>query len=358
MTTLVNQSADETQVSLTEPKKSGQRTAARYWSVDALRISLVVCLCMLLGKLLHLDASVYLSLFPVIVLTKGKDYSWKGLVGMFAPTMVAACGALITYEVFSDHPFVVWSISAVLFDQMRRRADTPVKIGKLFMPTINWVLIVVFAQHTQADMPQRLHEILLAMVITALVLKTVLWFLPVKPEAKAQSTAISSPPTQVTYEQRLVSLGLIGAGLAFLMIVDLVSAAFCIVPVIAVATQTSRQQFMAVLQDRFVTQVGGCAVAACFMVLMAGHQGVISLYAICLFALVYWISLNFTKETGTLRDVHGDALLATVLPLQLYMTNTNTGLSDTFLRGWELTATLGILYLIFRLTGWLARSEH
>lgn len=326
----------------------------RLWSVDALRISLVVCLCMLAGKLLHLDSPVYLALYPVIVMTKGRDYRWLGLLKTFAPTFISVCLALATFEVFSDHPFIVWTISIVLFDLARRRADTPAKVGMLFMPTINWVLVVVFAQHTQADMPQRLHEVLLAMVITACVLKAVLWLLPMNSTGKPPQFT----PVPVTYEQRLVSVGLIGAGLAFLMIVDLVSAAFCIVPVIAVATQTSRQKFMEVIRVRFVTQVGGCALAACFMVLMAGHQSVISLYAMCLFALVYWIAFNMTRETGTLRDLHGDALLATMLPLQLYMTSTNTGLSDTFLRGWELAVTLGILYLIFRLTGWLARSEH
>jgi hypothetical protein len=71
------------------------------------------------------------------------------------------------------------------------------------MPTFNWILIVVFAQHI-----------------------TMVTLFPVEREGK--------PPVfkeePVTFESRAISLALIGLGEAFLMIVDIISATFCLVP--------------------------------------------------------------------------------------------------------------------------------
>ena len=61
---------------------------------ETLRITLTVTICMLAGKLMGLNSPVYLALYPVIVMTKGKDYSLKGLVKMFAPVLCAASLAL------------------------------------------------------------------------------------------------------------------------------------------------------------------------------------------------------------------------------------------------------------------------
>ena len=87
---------------------------------ETLRITLTVTICMLAGKLMGLNSPVYLALYPVIVMTKGKDYSFKGLVKMFAPVLCAASLALVVCEVFSSHPFIIWTISLLFFDYMRK----------------------------------------------------------------------------------------------------------------------------------------------------------------------------------------------------------------------------------------------
>ncbi len=96
---------------------------------EALRVALTVTICMVLGKLLNLDSPVYLALYPTIIMTKNKDYSWLGLLRTLLPTLLAASAALVVTEVFSQHPFVVWTISLFFFDFMRRRATTPPKKG-------------------------------------------------------------------------------------------------------------------------------------------------------------------------------------------------------------------------------------
>jgi hypothetical protein len=313
---------------------------------EALRIAFTITICMLAGKLLDLNSAVYLALYPSIVMTKAKDYSFKGLVKLFLPTFLAASTALLVVEVFQDHPFIVWTISLIFIDQLRRRANTPAKLGGMLMPTFNWILVVVFAQTTTMDMPDRIREILLSMIITIIVTKAMVWIFPMK---KSNKPPVFTPQ-DVTYQNRLVSMGLIGSGLGFLMIVDLISATFCMVPVIAAATQFSRSKFIDVVERRFITQVGGCAVAAIFTLFMAGHQNIIGYYALGLGLTVFIIAKLMTTSEGVSKDIHGDALLATMLPIQLYMGNNTLGLESTFLRAWELTVTLGILFIVHQLT--------
>ncbi|WP_240478227.1 DUF2955 domain-containing protein [Photobacterium aquae] len=313
---------------------------------DALRITLTITICMLAGKLLHLDSPVYLALYPTILMTKGKDYSWAGMLRTFLPTFAAASLALLICEIFANHPFVIWTLSLLFFDTLRRRADTPAKAGAMLMPTFNWILIIVFSQHTSMDMPMRIHEIGLSMLITACVAKAMLLILP---QAKGGKPPAFSPKP-VSFQQRLVSLGLIGGGLACLMIVDIVSATFCMVPVVAAATQPGRDKFLEVVERRFITQVGGCAIAVIFTLLMAGHQSILSYYALGLGTLIFLITNWMTHADGPARDLHADALLATLLPIQLYMGNQTLGLESTYLRAWELTVTLGILFTLHQLT--------
>ncbi|MEZ9777791.1 DUF2955 domain-containing protein [Vibrio sp. 10N.261.54.A5] len=309
---------------------------------EALRVALTVTICMVLGKLLNLDSPVYLALYPTIIMTKNKDYSWLGLIRTLAPTLLAASTALVVTEVFSQHPFVVWTISLFFFDFMRRRATTPAKKGKMLMPTFNWILIVVFAQHTTMDMPMRIHEILVSMLITMVVAKTMVVLFPV--EQGNKPPVFKEQP--VTFESRAISLALIGLGLAFLMIVDIISAMFCMVPVIAAATQTTHKSFIDVVDRRFQTQVGGCAFAVVFTLLMAGHQSTFGYYTIVLGLFAFMITASMAKAKGSARDIHADALLATMLPIQLYMTSSNLGLESTFLRAWELTVTLFVLWAL------------
>ena len=312
----------------------------------ALRATLIIGTCMVIAKLFDFDSPVYLALYPTIAVTKGKDFSWVGLAKLFAPTLVSAASALFIVELFQDHPFVVWTISLFFFDWMRKKADTPAKRGALIMPLFNWILIIVFSQTTTLDMPGRIHEVLLSMLITSVIAKIVIYFFPIDKSTKTQGATFQP----VSSEHRLVSLTLIGAGLACLMIADLLPATFCMVPVIIAATQPDRVQFLNAIKGRFITQVGGCGIAAIFSVFMAGHQYILSYYAIGLAAIIFSIAYCMSNSSGTKRDMHSDALLAAVTPIQLYMSSTDLGLESIALRAWQMIVTLFLLWLIYQLT--------
>ncbi|CAH0529802.1 DUF2955 domain-containing protein [Vibrio hippocampi] len=321
---------------------------------EVIRITMTITICMVAGKVMGFASPVYLALYPTIAMTKCRDYSWSGLVGMFYPVLLAASTALLVCNVFADHPFIIWTISLLFFDFMRRRAVTPQAVGRMLMPTFNWILVVIFSIHTTASMPNRIHEILLSMAITIVVAKLFVAMFPVT--SKGEKSPVFKPK-EVTYLNRLVSLGLIGGGVAFLMIVDLISATFCLVPVIAAATQFDRQSFIKTVNLRFVTQVGGCAVASVFIALMMGHQSVISFYTLILGSIIFLISKWMCAEKGSNRDVHADALLATMLPIQLYVGNVNLGMNSTFLRAFELACTLAILFFLYHLTNRVTDHE-
>ncbi|ABV86878.1 DUF2955 domain-containing protein [Shewanella pealeana] len=318
---------------------------------EAIRVTLVITFCMLVGKVFNFDSSVYLALYPTIVMTKVKDYCWSNLVRTFAPTLVCACVALLVVELFQSHPFVVWSISLIFIDWMRKKADTPAKRGGMIMPVFNWILIVIFAQFSSQSMPDRIGEILLSMVITVCVAKAAVWLFPVN----SKISPMALKPQRVTYQQRLVTIGLIGAGIALLMNINLLSATFCMVPVIAAATQSDRRAYKEVVSRRFITQIGGCAVAVLVSVLLAGHQAIIGYYALIVAGAIFAIAAMMVTGQNAQRDIHADALLATVLPIQLYIATMSMGLESIFLRAWELAVTLAILFLLFQLSN---KREH
>ncbi|MBW3163972.1 DUF2955 domain-containing protein [Ferrimonas balearica] len=303
------------------------------------RITGTVSLCMLLGHLLNLGSPVYLALFPILSVTKARDYSWRGLARMFRPVLIWATAAVITVELFANHPYVVWAISLMVFDQLHARATTPMARNALVLPVFNWIMMVVFAQTLPATMPDRLHDIVLSLLITMVVMKTFAWWFPPSP------APASAPPQhkRPDYAARLRFVTLLGGGLAFLMIVDMISATFCMVPVILAATQTERGAFMAVLRDRLLAQVGGCALAMVFMLLLAGQQSLLPLFALGQTLLVFVFARQISRSSGEDKALHGDALLGIALPIQLYMGVNDFGLSSALQRGWQLSVTLFVL---------------
>ncbi|KII76406.1 DUF2955 domain-containing protein [Vibrio renipiscarius] len=321
-----------------------------YQRNEALRVTLAITVCMVLGKVLALGSPVYLALYPTIIMTKSKDYSWQGLARTFAPTLCAAAAALAVSETFHSHPFIIWTLSLFFFDWMRRRATNPAKMGAMLMPTFNWILIIVFDQHTNADMAMRIHEIFIAMVITAGVCKLAVTCFPTQDPQQKMPARVALPDIAVTAQQRALSLALIGTGVGFLMLVDMLSATFCMVPVIAASLQAERLGFQRVVERRFITQVGGCAIAAIFSLLLVGHQSVLGAYVLVLAGFVLLLASLMVKSDVSGRELHADALLATMLPIQLYMTSQDIGLERTFLRGWELAVTLGVLYVLVKIT--------
>ncbi|CED59525.1 Putative uncharacterized protein [Moritella viscosa] len=319
---------------------------------EALRISFTITLCMMLGKILNFDNPVYLALYPTMLITKGRDFSWLAMSRTLAPSLISAALAVFVSELFYGHPFIIWTISLLFFDQLRRRADTPIKLAKMILPCFHWVLMVIFSQSGHFDMPGMIRECFAAMVIAATVTKLMITLFPVPKLGKLPQFK----PQSVTYGHRLVSLALIGSGLGFLLVVDMLPATFCMVPVISAAIQFNRGTFIELVEQRFITQIAGCAIAGVFIFLMSGHQSTLGFYALSLGSVIFILTSSMLSTTGFTSGVHADTLLATILPIQLYMGNNSFGLDNTFLRAWQLFITLTILFIGYRLT--ISRDKH
>lgn len=309
---------------------------------DAIRIALIITISMLIGKFCNFHSPVYFALYPCIIATKIKDYSWRGLVKTLLPTLIVATGALLVVEFFSTHPFIMWTLTLLMIDFMRKKANTAVKRAGLIMPMFNWILIVIFAQQTSIDLPTSLYNIMAASITTIMLTKLMVKILP-----PAKHKFVPAKIEPVTYQQRFIAVTSIGLGCAILMNINLLSATFCLVPVIIAVSQTTLEQFHMAVKQRFITQLGGCAIAVLFAFAMMGQQQHIVLYGVTLLALLIFMSTMFVRSDLSMKDIHSDAMLATVLPIQLYITPTDMGIQNSLMRGWELAVTLAILLTIY-----------
>ncbi|WP_051201927.1 DUF2955 domain-containing protein [Ferrimonas senticii] len=305
-------------------------------------ISAIVSLGMLAQWLLQLRISAHLALFPVMAATLVRDYSPLGLVKQFLPTIATAAGALLLCDIFAAHPAVIWSISLFVFDRVRCWADTPAKQSRAMAPLLNWFLVVVFFQHSSVPMTEWLRCMVTALLVTIVVVQLVRVFLPVPQRPLPPAVA----PMAATYQQRLVFVLLLGSGLAFLMMVDLAAATFCMMPVITAAGQVQRQGYQAVLRSTLQGHVGGCALAMIFITLLLGQYSHFMVYGTALVALVTLMAYWICASSGAVRVLHNQGLLGTMLPLQLYLSSSDWGLQDTFHRGGYLLVVLLLLFAV------------
>ncbi|TKB56245.1 DUF2955 domain-containing protein [Ferrimonas aestuarii] len=304
------------------------------------RITLIVTLTMLSQHLLQFTTSVYLALFPVVAVTRAPSLSTEGLMKAFLPVLAFAVGARFTHELFSAHPFVIWCISLWVFDLVRRRANSPAKVGQMVMPVLTWILIIVFSQQSPIDMTGWVRDMVASILVTLLVVRLVCWFLPAPDVSRPQ------PPTvDVTFGQRMFFVASLGIGLAFLMMVNLLSAAFCMVPVIIAVSQAQRPAYQGVLINTFKAHVGGCSIALMFQFLLMGHQGSMMVFGVMLLMLVGVVAYSMICSDLADQATHYSGLLGIMLPIQLYMTSTDLGVQDTAMRAWYMTVVLGLLFV-------------
>lgn len=308
------------------------------WSEVVWMVS-IVSLGMLAQLWLQLDIAAYLALYPVMAATKLNNYSMIGMLKAFLPILLVACAALLVDQLFASHPAVVWCISLWVFDWARRWADTPAKLGQIYIPLLNWFLVIVFAQHSPMPMTDWVRDMAVSMVTTLVVVRFVMLFMS---SPKAQ-TPPPMPSQKVTYQQRLVYVAMLGIGLAFLMMVDLVAATFCMMPVIIAAAQSERKIYQMVVNNCLQAHVGGCALAMVFVALMVGQHGHNLVYIIGLTLFVSAIAVWISGSRGSARAVHTEAMLGTMLPLQLYVSATDMGLQDTYFRGELMLIVLALL---------------
>lgn len=304
-------------------------------------ITAVVSLGMLLQLWLQLGISAYLALYPVMAATKLNQYSLLGMLKAFMPVLLIAVVALLVNQLFASHPAIIWCISLWVFDRARRWATTPTKLGQIFIPLLNWFLVIVFAQQSMIPMTEWISDMTISLVATMLVVRFVMLF--VKPPKAAITPAIKNEP--VSYKQRFVYVVMLGLGLAFLMIVDLVAATFCMMPVIVAAAQSERSIYNMVVKNCLQAHVGGCALAMIFIAFMVGQHSHNLIYIIGLTLLVLFIAVCISGSRGPIRALHSDAMLGTMLPLQLYLSTTTLGLHDTFFRAEVMSLVLALLFV-------------
>ncbi|WP_298444022.1 DUF2955 domain-containing protein [uncultured Ferrimonas sp.] len=323
-----------------------RRNAAINWHQFAW-ITAIVSLGMLAQLWLQLGVTAYLALFPVMAVTAINDFSVAGVLKGLLPVWLLALLALLVSELFAAHPAVIWCISVLLFDRIRCWANTPAKIGAAMIPLLNWFLVVVFAQHSSIAMTDWLRDMAVSLVVTVMVVQLVRVLLPgsepkvqraaqPKPQPQAQTQPQirpAVPAMTLTHRHRLVFVSLLGAGLAFMMMVDIVAATFCMMPVIAAAAQTQQTNYQAVIRGCLQAHVGGCAVALLFVAALMGQHHHLLVYGVALTALVALVAYWICTSQGPIRAMHNQAMLGIMLPLQLYLGSTDLGLQDTFQRG-------------------------
>ncbi|MBR9726592.1 DUF2955 domain-containing protein [Shewanella intestini] len=310
------------------------------WS-EVMWISSIVSLGMLAQIWLQLGIAAYLALFPVMAATKISNYSLLGMLKAFSPIILVACVALLVNQVFATHPAVVWCVSIWVFDRARRWADTPAKVGFILIPLLNWFLVTIFAQQSHFEMTGWIRDMAISMLTTMVVVRFVSLFLT-PPKAMAPPAMPSAP---VSYRQRFIFVAMLGTGLGFLMMVNLVSATFCMMPVIVAAAQSRQQNYQMVIKNVLYAHVGGCALALIFMGLLAGQHAHNLIYILSLGGLVTLIAMWISGSRGGTRGLHSEAMLGTMLPLQLYVSASDLGLHNIYFRG-ELMLTVLVILVI------------
>ncbi|MGF1736991.1 DUF2955 domain-containing protein [Photobacterium satsumensis] len=302
-------------------------------------ITAIVSLGMLAQLWLQLGVTAYLALYPVMAATKLSDYTVRGMLKAFLPILAVACVALFIDQIFSSHPAVVWCISLCFFDLARRWADTPAKLGKIYIPLLNWFLVIVFAQHSPIAMTDWVRDMGVSMLTTIVIVKFVMLFLT-PPKANVSAPMVSTP---VTYQTRVIYVVMLGIGLAFLMMVNLIAATFCMMPIIVAAAQSQRVNYEMVIRNCLQAHVGGCALAMVFISLLAGQHSYNLVYIVGLTSLVAMIAVWISGSRGGVRAMHSEAMLGTMLPLQLYVSASDLGLQDTYFRAKSMLFVLALL---------------
>ncbi|CAM2780617.1 DUF2955 domain-containing protein [Vibrio rarus] len=308
---------------------------------EVIWISSIVSLGMLAQIGLQLGIAAYLALFPVMAATKLNDYSLSGMLKAFYPIVLVACAALLVNQLFSAHPAVVWCISLWVFDRARRWADSPSKLGFILIPLLNWFLVTIFAQQSHFVMIDWVRDMTVSMLTTMVVVRFVCLFLS-PPKSMPPPKMPNSP---VTYRQRLIFVTMLGIGLGFLMLVNLVSATFCMMPVIVAAAQSREEHYQMVIRNCLFAHVGGCALVMIFISLLAGQHIHNLIYILCLGGLITLIAVWISGSRGGTRGLHSEAMLGTMLPLQLYVSATDLGLQNIYFRG-ELMFTVLVILVI------------
>ena len=319
---------------------------------ELIRKTLIIVLCLMLSKMLHLSVSVYVVLFAIVVATTSFSKHLSDLLQRLTPSVGAAIGAVLVNQAFAAHPFIIWTCCVVYFDHVRRHADNNLRIRMATLPL--FMIIFITTYHNSSDytlaIPNIIRDVVLSALLAALVASLVNHLMPVK--AQPPKPVIVSQP--VTGTDRLKMLVLVGGGLAFIMINEVTSAVFCLVPLITSAMQPTHSHMKQHATEKILSQIGGCSLAVIASLIYSGTEVNLFTYFVVSFLLVYLIlHWSHYAEMGD-RAIHADALMGFLIPYQLYVARygNDFGLSAIALRAVELLIALLIIYA---LAHWLNR---
>ncbi|MCE0493624.1 DUF2955 domain-containing protein [Vibrio salinus] len=311
---------------------------------ELFRKTLIIIICLMLSKMLHLNVSVYLVLFGVVVAnTQYSRHTWVLLFSMLPPVS-AAVGAVLINQIFASHPFIIWTICVVYFDYTRRQCTTNIQIRRATLPLFMIIFISTYSSSIdRVEMiPYIIRDVIFSALLVALVASMVNHLIPVR--ATPQQIKVIRLP--VTGSDRLKMLLLVGGGLAFIMINEVTSAVFCLVPLITSAMQPTHDFMKSHSKSKMLSQIGGCSLAVVMSIVYSGTEINLFTYLIVSFILVYTILYWIAHSTVDSRAIHTDALMGFLIPYQLYVAKygNDFGLTSIALRATELMIALLIIY--------------
>lgn len=313
---------------------------------ELVRKTLIIVLCLTLSKILHMNVSVYIVLFSVVISTTCYSNNILEIIKRLLPSLCAALCAVLINQFFAFHPFIIWTCTIFYFDHIRRHADNNIKARQAILPLFMIIFINTYANSTGYTLliPAIARDLISSMLITSLIASFINHLMPIK---------ISIPPSKivplaVTELDRLKMLLLVGGGLAFIMINEVTSAVFCLVPLISATMQPSHSMMKTHSGDKMLSQIGGCCIALLASMLFAGTEINILSYFFVSFTLVFTLLLWCDHKDMQVRSIHSDALMGFLIPYQLYVAKlgNNFGINSIFLRAFELAIALLIIYTI------------
>jgi hypothetical protein len=312
---------------------------------ELIRKTLIIVLCLLLSKMLHLTVSVYIVLFSIVIATTCYSSHIVEIIKRILPSLFAALGAVMVNQTFAIHPFIIWTCTLLYFDHVRRQVDSNLKARMVTLPLFMIIFIDTYANSTGyiLSIPDITRDLILSTLITGLVASFINHIMPIKQAATLPHRVLMP----VTGSDRLKMIILVGGGLAFIMINEVTTAVFCLVPLITSAMQPTHNLMKLHSRNKMLSQVGGCSIAIVVSLFFSGTEINLFTYffisAVLVFTILLWCN-HPDQEEGL---IHSDALMGFLIPYQLYIGKygNNFGLNSIILRAFELVVVLLIIYV-------------
>lgn len=176
---------------------------------EIIRKTLIIVICLMLSKLLHLTVSVYMVLFAIVL----ANFSFsKHIVDLFKPLLpplFITFVAVIVNQLFAEHPFIIWTCCIVFFDFVRRRANNNIRITMATLPLFMIIFITTYQNSTlyNSAIVGFFWDMMISAGVAVLVTSFINHVMPVKAQAVMPAVIYQ----EVTGIDRLKLLILVGA---------------------------------------------------------------------------------------------------------------------------------------------------